>query len=131
MQHSRSYWSFLRQAKGRHGVHSPFVFQLVDTCLTTKVDKNFNILRKKWYAELKRDREPFQVIDLGAGSKQLSQTRTKRQLLMNSSSSGIYGDILYQLGDVNGAVIQWEKARGMNAKSEVLNKKIANRKIYE
>ena len=42
-----------------------------------------------------------------------------------------YGDILYQLGDVNGAVIQWEKARGMNAKSEVLNKKIANRKIYE
>jgi tetratricopeptide (TPR) repeat protein len=42
-----------------------------------------------------------------------------------------YGDILYQLGDVDGAVKQWEKARGMNAKSEVLNKKIANRKIYE
>jgi tetratricopeptide (TPR) repeat protein len=42
-----------------------------------------------------------------------------------------YGDILYKLGDVDGAVIQWEKARGLNAKSEVLNKKIANRKIYE
>jgi tetratricopeptide (TPR) repeat protein len=42
-----------------------------------------------------------------------------------------YGDILYQLGDVDGAVIQWEKARGLNAKSETLNKKIANRKIYE
>ncbi|MFZ6011675.1 MAG: tetratricopeptide repeat protein [Bacteroidota bacterium] len=42
-----------------------------------------------------------------------------------------YGDILYQLGDVDGAVQQWEKARGMNAKSETLNKKIANRKIYE
>jgi tetratricopeptide (TPR) repeat protein len=42
-----------------------------------------------------------------------------------------YGDILYQLGDIDGAVIQWEKARGLNAKSEVLNKKIANRKIYE
>ena len=42
-----------------------------------------------------------------------------------------YGDILYQLGDVDGAVKQWEKARGMNAKSEILNKKIANRKIYE
>lgn len=97
MQHSRSYWSFLRQAKGRHGVHSPFVFQLVDTCLTTKVDKNFNILRKKWYSLLKRDREPFPILDLGAGSKQLSQTRTKRQLLTNSSSSGIYGDVLYQL----------------------------------
>jgi len=42
-----------------------------------------------------------------------------------------YGDILYKSGDVDGAVQQWEKARGMNANSETLNKKIANRKIYE
>jgi tetratricopeptide (TPR) repeat protein len=42
-----------------------------------------------------------------------------------------YGDILYKLGDVEGAVAQWEKAKGMNANSEILNKKIANRKIYE
>lgn len=42
-----------------------------------------------------------------------------------------YGDILYQLGDVDGAVGQWQKARGLNANSETLNKKIANRKIYE
>jgi tetratricopeptide (TPR) repeat protein len=42
-----------------------------------------------------------------------------------------YGDILYQLGEVDNAVKQWEKARGMNANSETLNKKIANRKIYE
>lgn len=42
-----------------------------------------------------------------------------------------YGDILYKLGDVEGAVREWEKARGLNADSETLNKKIANRKIYE
>lgn len=42
-----------------------------------------------------------------------------------------YGDILYKLGDIDGAVRQWEKARGLNANSETLNKKIANRKIYE
>jgi tetratricopeptide (TPR) repeat protein len=42
-----------------------------------------------------------------------------------------YGDILYQLGEVDQAVVQWEKARGLNAKSDTLNKKIANRKIYE
>ena len=42
-----------------------------------------------------------------------------------------YGDILYKLGDIDGAVRQWEKARGLNADSETLNKKIANRKIYE
>lgn len=42
-----------------------------------------------------------------------------------------YGDILFKLGDVNGAVQQWQKARGLNANSEILNKKIANRKMYE
>ena len=42
-----------------------------------------------------------------------------------------FGDILYKLGDIDGAVRQWEKARGLNANSETLNKKIANRKIYE
>lgn len=51
----------------------------------------------------------------------------------NASGTHIehYGDILFQLGDVTGAVEQWEKARGLNANSEALNKKIANRKIYE
>jgi tetratricopeptide (TPR) repeat protein len=42
-----------------------------------------------------------------------------------------YGDILYKTGDVDGAVTQWQKARGLNANSESLNKKIANRKMYE
>lgn len=42
-----------------------------------------------------------------------------------------YGDILYKLGDVDNAVRQWEKARGLNANSETLKKKIANRKIYD
>jgi tetratricopeptide (TPR) repeat protein len=42
-----------------------------------------------------------------------------------------YGDILFKLGDVDGAVAQWERARGMNANNEVLNRKISNRKIYE
>jgi tetratricopeptide (TPR) repeat protein len=42
-----------------------------------------------------------------------------------------YGDILFKLGEVDSAVRQWERARGLNANSEILNKKIANRKIYE
>jgi tetratricopeptide (TPR) repeat protein len=42
-----------------------------------------------------------------------------------------YGDILFQLGDINGAVQQWEKARGLSANNEALNKKIANKRVYE
>ena len=50
---------------------------------------------------------------------------------VNATHLEHYGDILFQLGDVDGAVQQWEKARGLNANSETLNKKIVNRKIYE
>ncbi|QOI96277.1 MAG: tetratricopeptide repeat protein [Flammeovirgaceae bacterium] len=43
-----------------------------------------------------------------------------------------YGDILFQLGEVATAVKQWEKARQLlQAPSEALNKKIADRKLYE
>jgi len=43
-----------------------------------------------------------------------------------------YGDILFKLGDVDGAVRQWEKAKNMlTTSNETLNKKIANRRIYE
>ncbi|GCC53597.1 hypothetical protein SanaruYs_38420 [Chryseotalea sanaruensis] len=42
-----------------------------------------------------------------------------------------YGDILFKLGEVDNAVQQWEKAKKLNANNEVLDKKIANRKIYE
>lgn len=97
MKISRSYWSFLRHATGRHGVHSPFVFELADTCLTTKVDKNFNTLRKKWYTGLKRNTDLFTVKDLGAGSGKLQSKRSVAQLSKTSSSRGLYGDVLYQM----------------------------------
>lgn len=43
-----------------------------------------------------------------------------------------YGDILFKLGEVERAVQQWEKAKSMlSSSNETLNKKIANRKIYE
>lgn len=43
-----------------------------------------------------------------------------------------YGDILYQLGEVDAAVLYWKKAREQTADlNELLDKKIANRKLYE
>ena len=42
-----------------------------------------------------------------------------------------YGDILYQIGEVKNAVIEWEKAKKIGGGSNLLNKKIENRKLYE
>jgi tetratricopeptide (TPR) repeat protein len=52
--------------------------------------------------------------------------------MVNATHFEHYGDILYKLGDTEGAVQQWEKAKNMlTTSNETLNKKIANRKIYE
>lgn len=42
-----------------------------------------------------------------------------------------YGDILYKLGNVDLAVEQWQKAKGLNPNRELIDKKIADRKLYE
>lgn len=42
-----------------------------------------------------------------------------------------YGDVLFQLGDVDGAIAQWEKARNLGNASEFIDKKITDRKLYE
>ena len=42
-----------------------------------------------------------------------------------------YGDVLYKLDDVEEAVKYWQLAQEKGAASEVLDKKIAERKLYE
>jgi predicted negative regulator of RcsB-dependent stress response len=52
--------------------------------------------------------------------------------MANATHFEHYGDILFKLGEVEGAVQQWEKAKNMlSTSNEILNKKIANRKVYE
>lgn len=97
MQNSKSIFGFLLKSKGRHGIHSPFVFNFVDNCLTTKVDKNFLSARKKWLQTIKKDRERFKITDLGAGSKQMRSTRSVAGLAKNASSKGLYGEILWKI----------------------------------
>jgi tetratricopeptide (TPR) repeat protein len=41
-----------------------------------------------------------------------------------------YGDILFQLGDIDGAVKQWQKAKSMSSDNQLIDKKIANRRLY-
>lgn len=42
-----------------------------------------------------------------------------------------YGDVLFKLGEVDEAVKQWMKAKGMDDTSDHIDKKIADRKLYE
>ncbi len=42
-----------------------------------------------------------------------------------------YGDVLFKLGEIENAVKQWNRAKGMDDTSELIDKKIADRKLYE
>lgn len=41
-----------------------------------------------------------------------------------------YGDILFKLGNIEEAVKQWEKAKSLDTDNELIDKKIANRRLY-
>ena len=42
-----------------------------------------------------------------------------------------YGDILYQLGNIEDAIIEWEKAKKLGGASKFLDKKIEDGTLYE
>lgn len=48
----------------------------------------------------------------------------------NSTFFEHYGDILFKLGNIDDAVKQWEKAKSLDATNELIDKKIANRRLY-
>jgi predicted O-methyltransferase YrrM len=97
MKYKRSWFTYFLKSKGRHGIHSPFVFQFVNDCITTKVTKNFVTLRKSFIKSLLKDKESFEINDLGVGSKKMNQTRSANKLARTASSSGIYGDLLWKI----------------------------------
>jgi tetratricopeptide (TPR) repeat protein len=41
-----------------------------------------------------------------------------------------YGDILFKLGETDEAVRQWQKSKSMDSGNELIDKKIANRRLY-
>ncbi|MEQ8425635.1 MAG: tetratricopeptide repeat protein, partial [Cyclobacteriaceae bacterium] len=48
----------------------------------------------------------------------------------NSTFYEHYGDILFKLGNIEEAVKQWEKAKSLDTTNELIDKKIANRRLY-
>jgi len=65
----------------------------------------------------------------------LAKTWIEKALQNNSSKNGVYleryGDILYMKGEKDAALIQWQKAKEAGNSSEVLNKKINEKKYFK
>lgn len=91
------YIKYRRKARKRHGIHSPFVFNLSDMCLQIPVDDKDRKLLNSLIHKLKGDHSTIEIADYGAGSKQMGKSRRISEILKNSSSKGKYGRLLYQM----------------------------------
>ena len=91
------YIKYRWKAKGRYGIHSPFVYDFLDNCLRIKIDSKDEDILEKLFSRLKTDHRTFTIEDFGAGSKKLGAKRKVSRLLKMSSSKGKYGKLLYQL----------------------------------
>lgn len=68
VQRIRSYFGHLVKARTRHGVHSPFVYELIDKVLRPQVDPILFAPIESLRKDLLRSDQTIRVNDLGAGS---------------------------------------------------------------
>jgi predicted O-methyltransferase YrrM len=82
-----SYLKFLWKSKNEHGVHSPFVFDLVTKCFYDKtIYPEYSVL-KKYRKSLLENKNFIEVTDFGAGSRVFKSN--KRQISKIAKTAGI------------------------------------------
>lgn len=91
------YIKYRWNAKRRHGIHSPFIYDLVDNALQLPFDERSKSILHNLFRELTNDQRNIRIEDHGAGSKTLNMNRSVSQIFDVSASKGKYGKLLYQL----------------------------------
>ena len=88
MLHSiKSYIQFLWKSKNEHGVHSPFVFDLVTKCFYDKKSKPEYAVLKSYRKSLLENKITIEVTDFGAGSRVFKTNQ--RQISKIAQTAGI------------------------------------------
>ena len=82
-----TYIKFLSKSKNEHGVHSPFVFNLITQCLYEKSTPEGFQSWQKFRNQLRSNQNYIEVTDFGAGSKVFSSN--KRQISKIARYAGI------------------------------------------
>ncbi|WP_291102146.1 MULTISPECIES: O-methyltransferase [unclassified Flavobacterium] len=83
----KSYLKFLWKSKNEHGVHSPFVFNLVTKCFYDRKPKPEYPILKNYRNSLLENKNTIEVTDFGAGSKVFKSNT--RQIAQIAKTAGI------------------------------------------
>ncbi len=94
----KSYINFLWRSKNQHGVHSPFVFDLVTKCFYDKLKYPEYSILNDYRKVLLQNKNTIEVTDFGAGSKVFkSNTRAINQIVKNAGISVKRAELLFRL----------------------------------
>lgn len=99
MQHLfKSYLKFIWNSKNAHGVHSPFVFDLVQKCFYDKTFYSEYKILKKYRNSLLENKNTIEITDFGAGSRVFkSNTRAINQIAKNAGISTERAKLLFRI----------------------------------
>jgi predicted O-methyltransferase YrrM len=93
-----SYLKFLVKSSNQHGVHSPFVFDLVTKCFYDR--NNFAAFSKlsAYKDKLLKDKTSLDILDLGPGSRiNKNNKRLVSEIAKNAGSTKKRAQLLYRL----------------------------------
>lgn len=94
----KSYINFLWHSKNEHGVHSPFVFDLVTKCFYDKKNYPEYSILKNYRNSLLQNNNTIEVTDFGAGSRVFkSNTRAINQIAKNAGISPKRAQLLFRI----------------------------------
>lgn len=94
----KSYLNFLWNSTNQHGVHSPFVFDLVTKCFYDKTNHPEYSILKNYRNSLLQNKNTIEVTDFGAGSRVFkSNTRAINQIAKNAGISPKRAELLFRM----------------------------------
>jgi predicted O-methyltransferase YrrM len=98
LQQIKSYLNFLYHSKNQHGVHSPFVFDLVTKCFYDKKQYAEYSILKKYRQSLLENKNTIEVTDFGAGSRVFkSNIRAINQIAQTAGISPKRAELLFRI----------------------------------
>lgn len=98
LQSINSYLKFIWNSTNQHGVHSPFVYNLVTKCFYDKKKYNEYLILKDYRNSLLQNKNTIEVTDFGAGSRIFkSTTRPINQIAKNAGISSKRAKLLFRI----------------------------------
>ena len=94
----KSYFKFLWKSKNEHGVHSPFVFNLVTKCFYDKKKYAEYSILKNYRKSLLANKNIIVVTDFGAGSRVFkNNSRAINQIAKNAGITPRRAELLFRI----------------------------------